>query len=51
MPSMAASLLGELEGEVSSRLSWMRLAYDFLTVETDSSKITYGGDSCVSDYM
>ena len=40
-----------MEGEVSSRLSWMRSSYDFLTVVPEYKIITYGGDSCISDDM
>ena len=46
-----AALLGDLEGEPSSRLAWMRLSYDLLTLVPESRRITYGGDSCVSDGM
>ena len=31
MPSRAAALFGNLGGGLSSRLSWMRPSYDFLT--------------------
>ena len=51
MPSRAAEFLGDLEGEASSQRSWMRLSYDLSTVVPESSRITYGGDSCVSDDM
>ena len=51
MPSRAAALLGDLEGEESSRSAWMSLSYDFLTVVPESRRITYGGDSCVYDEM
>ena len=29
----------------------MRSSYDFLAVVPDSRRVTYGGDSCVSDEM
>ena len=51
MPSRAAALLGDMEGGVSSRLSWMRSSYDFLTVALESRRIIYRGDSCISDEM
>ena len=51
MPSRAEEFLGDLEGEASSQRSWMRLSYDLSTVVPESSRITYGGDSCVSDDM
>ena len=51
MPSRAVALLGNLGGEVSYRLSLMRLPYDFSAVVPESRRITYVGDSCVSDYM
>ena len=51
MPSRASALLGNLGGEVSSQLSFMKLSYDFSTVVLESRKITYGGDSSVSDNM
>ena len=44
-------MLGNLGGEVSSRLSFMRWSYDLLTVVPDSRRITYGGDCCVYDDM
>ena len=44
-------MLGDLGGEVSSRLSLMRLSYDISTVVRESSRITYGVDCCVSDDM
>ena len=44
-------MLGYLGGEVSSWLSWMRSSYDFSTVVPYYRRITYGGDSCVSDDM
>ena len=47
MPSRAAALLGDLEGEASSRLAWMRSSNDFLKVVPESRRIIYGGDSCV----
>ena len=46
-----AALLGDLEGEALSRLALMRSAYDFLTIVPDYSRITYGGESFVSDEM
>ena len=51
MPSGAAALLGDLGGEVSSRLSFMRLSYNLLTVVPFSRRITYGVDICSSDVM
>ena len=51
MPSSVEALLGDLGGKVSYQLSWMRLSYYFLTVVPESRRITYGGDSCVSDDM
>ena len=51
MPSRSAALLGDLVGEVSSRLSLMRLSYDFSTVVPDYRTIRYGGDSCVYNDM
>ena len=42
-------MIGDLEGEVSSRLSCMRSSDDFLKVAPESRRIIYGGDSCVSD--
>ena len=51
MPSRAVVLLGDLGGELSYRLSLMRSSYDLLTVVPESRRITYGGDSCVSDDM
>ena len=51
MTSRAAALLGDLGGEVSYRLSFMRSSYDLLNVVTDSRRITYGGDFCSSDVM
>ena len=51
MPSRAVELLGNLGGEVSSRISFMRSSYDLLTVVPDSRRITYGGDFCLSDVM
>ena len=44
MPSIAAALLGDLGGEVSSRLSFMRSLYDIFTVVPLSRRITYGGE-------
>ena len=41
--------LGDLGGEVSSRLSFMRFSYDLSTVVPLSNIITYGGDVCSSD--
>ena len=49
MPSRAVAFLGDLGGEVSSRLSFMRSSYDLSTVVPESRIITYGGDYCVSD--
>ena len=51
MPSREVALLGDLGGELSYRLSLMRSSYDLLTVVPESRRITYGGDSCVSDDM
>ena len=51
MPSRSASLLGDLEGGASSRLSWMRSSYDFSTLVLASRRITYRSDSCISDDM
>ena len=51
MPSKLAALLGDLGGEVSSRLSFMRSSYDLSTVVTLSRRITYGGDVCSSDVI
>ena len=51
MPSRAAALLGDLGGEVSSRLSFMRSSYDLSTVVPESRRITYGGDFCSYDDM
>ena len=51
MTSRVAALLGDLEAEASSRLAWIRSSYDFSTVFPESSRITYGVESCVSDYM
>ena len=42
-------MLGDLEVEVSSRLSWIRSSYDLSTVVPESRRITYGGDYCVYD--
>ena len=39
------------KGGVSSRLSWMRSSYDLSTVVPESRRITYRGDSYVSDDM
>ena len=39
------------KGNYQSRLYWMRSSYDFSAVVPESSRITYGGDSCVSDDM
>ena len=44
-------MIGELEGDASSRPAWMRLSYDFLTVVPESRRISYVGDSCASDEM
>ena len=46
MTSRSAAFFGDLGGEVSSRLSFMRSSYDLSTVVPESSRITYGGDSC-----
>ena len=51
MTSKAAALRVDLEGEASPQLAWMRSSDDFSTVLALSTKITYGGDSCVSDEM
>ena len=51
MTSRAAAFLGDLGGEVSSGLFFVRLSYDFSTVVPESRRITYGGDCCVSDDM
>ena len=51
MPSIAAVFLGDFEGKVSYRLYWMRLSYDFSTVVPESSRLAYGGESCVYDNM
>ena len=51
MSFRSAALLGDLGGEVSSLLSLMRSSYDFSTVVTESRRIKYGGDCCVSDDM
>ena len=51
MISWASALLGDLGGEVSSRISWMRFSNDFLTVLPESRRITYWGDCCVSNDM
>ena len=51
MSFRSAALLVELGGEVSSLLSLMRSSYDFSTVVTESRRIKYGGDCCVSDDM
>ena len=51
MTYRVASLLGDLEEGASSQLAWMRLLYDFLTVVSESRRITYGGDSFDSDDM
>ena len=48
MPSRAAAFLGNLGGEVSYRLSFMRSSYDLSTVAPFSRRITYGGDFCSS---
>ena len=44
MTSRAMALLGDLGGEVSSQLSFMRSSYDISTVVPESRRITYGGD-------
>ena len=49
--SRAAALLGELGGEVLSRLSFMRSSYDISTVVPFSRRITYGGNFCSSGVM
>ena len=49
--SRAAALLGELGGELSSRISLMRLSYDISTVVLEYRRITYGGDVFPSDDM
>ena len=51
MPSRAAALIGDLGGEVSSWLYFMRSSYDLSTVVPLSRRITYGGDFCSSDVM
>ena len=51
MPSRAATLLDGFGGEVSSRLSFMRLSYDISTVVPFSRRITYGGDFCSYDVI
>ena len=51
MPSRAAALIGDLGGEVSSRLSFMTSSYDLLTVVPKSRRIPSGGDVCSSDDM
>ena len=51
MPSRAAALLGDLGGEVSSRLSFMRFSYDLSTVVPLFRRITYGGDFFSSDVI
>ena len=51
MPSRAAALIGDWGGEVSSRLSFMRLTYDLSTVVPFSRIITYGVDVCSSDVI
>ena len=51
MPSRATELLGDLGGEVSSWLSFMRSSYDISNVVTESRRIIYGGDFCSSDVM
>ena len=51
MPSRATAFLGDLGGEVSSRLSFISLSYDLSTVVPESRRITYGGDFCSSDVM
>ena len=42
-------MLGDLEGEASSRPAWVRSSYDFSTVVPDYIRTTYRGDSCVSN--
>ena len=51
MPYRLAALFGDLGGEVSYRLSFMRSSYDLLTVVPESRRITYRGDFCSSDVM
>ena len=51
MTSRAASLLGDLGVDVSSRVSLMRFSYDSLTVIPLSRRITYGGDVGSSDVI
>ena len=51
MPSRAAALLGDLGGEVSSRLSFMRSSYYISSVVPLSRRITYGGDVCSYDVI
>ena len=41
-------MLGDLGGEVSSRLSFMRSSYEISTVVPESRRITYWGDCFVS---
>ena len=51
MPSIAVALIGDLGGEVPSRLSLMRSSYNLSTLVLESRRITYGDDSCVSNDM
>ena len=44
-------MIGDLKGEALYRIAWMSSSYDLLTVVPESRRITYGGDSCVSDKM
>ena len=44
-------MLGDLEVEVSVRLSFMRLSHDISTVVPLSSRITYEGDVCSYDVI
>ena len=51
MHSRAVALLGDLGGEVSSRLSFMRLSYDLSIVVPLCRRIRNGGDVCSSDII
>ena len=51
MPYRLAALFGDLGGEVSYRLSFMRSSYDLLTVVPESRRIKFGGYLCSSDVM
>ena len=44
-------MIGDLEGEASSRPAWTRSSYDFSTLVPESRRITHGGDYCVYDEM